>query len=172
MPFIILLGLVLMVTPALMAQETEEDEPQGGSFWESIKAAGQDVLEGAEDAVAEAGEVLSHTGEQAAERAKLVLKETREKYFPIIEEAGYEVDEIHLTFSLAPGIELKITRVEKIGAEKQEALLAKYHGDSGASSLLEAMFMAEGVEVEGFELQGLMIAMGLYPRATVILTPS
>lgn len=151
-----LAGLLLLVSPAL-AQEPEKAEPKEKSLWEAFQDKSKSMLHGAESSVEEAG--------------KAAVKEAKEKYFPIIREAGYEVSEIRLTFGLSPTVEIRADRVKKMAAEKREALLRKYQDDSRATGILETIFVAERVEVEGLELTELIVTLGVSPRASVVLSP-
>ena len=151
-----LVGLLAAGAPAL-SQETEEGERKEKSLWETFQDKGKSVLHGAEGTVEEAG--------------KAAVREAKEKYFPILREAGYEVSEIRLTFALAPAVEIRAVRVEKVAPQKRELLLRKYHDDGRATGVLEAVFVAEKVEIEGLELKELIVTLGLSPRAAVVLSP-
>jgi hypothetical protein len=151
-----LAGLALVGPPA-RSQEAEPAEQKERSFWDSVQDKSKSMFEGAEGAVAEAG--------------RKALREAKESYFPILRESGYEVSEIRLTFSLAPAVELRIVRLERLSDKKRQALLLKYKDDKKATGILETVFAAEKVETEGLELTELFLTLGLHPRATVVLSP-
>lgn len=156
-----LAGLVAAGPPAagppVQAQEAEQVEPKEKSFWESVQDQSKSMFEGAQGAVADAG--------------RKALREAKEHYFPVLREAGYEVSEIRLTFSLTPSVELRIVRLEKLSEKKRQALLSKYKDDKRATGILDTVFAAEKVETEDLELTELFLTIGLHPHATVVLSP-
>ncbi len=174
--FICLVALccLIAVIPCSEAAEDSSVVVTAG-LWEDMKekagSATEKVTEVMREKFSDAGETFAEVQDWTTEKAIEVLGNLA-RYKPIIEEAGFDINEVALEVGIIPALIVSFEQMEEIPAVKREELLKNAGDDRVLVFILQTLFKTYSLTFDTYRIKSTRLYLTIPPKTRVMLSSS